>query len=88
MYFDGLIIGFAVFLMIGLFHPLVVKAEKYMGKKSKWIFAVVCLISVIMSMYALDWVSIFWGCLGFSCFWSIFEIDKQEKRRLRTNKEL
>ena len=88
MYFDGLIIGFAVFLMIGLFHPLVVKAEKYMGKKSKWIFAVACLIFVIISLYAAYWVSIFLGCLGFSCFWSIFEIDRQEKRRLRTNKEL
>jgi len=88
MYFDGLIIGFAVFLMIGLFHPLVVKAEKYMGKKSKWIFAVACLILVTMSPFAHDWVSIFLGCLGFSCFWSIFEIDKQKKRRLLTNKEL
>ena len=27
--FDGLLIGIATFLIIGLFHPVVVKAEYY-----------------------------------------------------------
>lgn len=29
--FDGLLIGIATFLIIGLFHPVVVKAEYYWG---------------------------------------------------------
>ena len=29
--FDGLLIGIVTFLIIGLFHPVVVKAEYYWG---------------------------------------------------------
>ena len=29
--FDGLLIGIVTFLIIGLFHPVVVKAEYYLG---------------------------------------------------------
>ena len=36
--FDGLLIGIATFLIIGLFHPVVVKAEYYWGTKCWWIF--------------------------------------------------
>lgn len=35
--FDGLLIGIATFLIIGLFHPVVVKAEYYWGTKCWWI---------------------------------------------------
>ena len=31
--FDGLLIGIVTFLIIGLFHPVVVKAEYYWGTK-------------------------------------------------------
>ena len=38
--FDGLLIGIATFLIIGLFHPVVVKAEYYWGTKCWWIFLI------------------------------------------------
>ena len=38
--FFGLIIGVATFLIIGLFHPLVIKAEYYLGVGSWWLFLV------------------------------------------------
>ena len=34
----GLFIGICTFLIIGLFHPVVVKAEYYWGTKCWWIF--------------------------------------------------
>lgn len=34
----GLIIGAATFLIIGLFHPLVIKGEYYFGVKIWWMF--------------------------------------------------
>ena len=34
----GLVIGIATFLIIGLFHPVVVKAEYYWGTGCWWIF--------------------------------------------------
>ena len=36
----GLVIGIATFLIIGLFHPVVVKAEYYWGTGCWWIFLV------------------------------------------------
>ena len=40
MNFTGIIIGLATFLAIGLFHPLVIKAEYYLGTRCWWIFLV------------------------------------------------
>ena len=37
---NGIIIGAAVFLSIGICHPLVIKAEYYWGRKSWWIWLV------------------------------------------------
>ena len=36
---SGLFIGICTFLIIGLFHPVVVKAEYYWGTKCWWIFS-------------------------------------------------
>ncbi|MDR0754532.1 MAG: DUF4491 family protein [Prevotellaceae bacterium] len=83
MYFKGLLIGVSIFLLTGLFHPLVVKAEYYLGKrKLKMIFGFISAISITVSLFADLLLSIFLGCLGFSCFWAVFEADKQEKRRI------
>ncbi len=34
----GIAIGICTFLIIGLFHPIVVKAEYYWGTRCWWIF--------------------------------------------------
>ena len=34
MNYEGIIIGIASFAIIGLFHPLVIKSEYYIGKKN------------------------------------------------------
>ena len=36
MHFEGLLIGACTFLIIGLFHPLVIKMEYYWGTKLWW----------------------------------------------------
>ena len=38
MNINGIIVGAATFLIIGICHPLVIKAEYYIGKKSWWGF--------------------------------------------------
>ena len=38
MNWTGIIIGVASFLTIGLFHPLVIKAEYHLGRKCWWAF--------------------------------------------------
>ena len=39
MNFTGLLVGLSTFIIIGVFHPLVIKAEYYIGVKSWIIFA-------------------------------------------------
>ena len=48
---QGLIIGIATFLIIGLFHPLVVKAEYYWGTNSRWAFFALGIIGIIASIW-------------------------------------
>ena len=47
---SGLFIGICTFLIIGLFHPVVVKAEYYWGTKCWWIFLVLGIGGVVASL--------------------------------------
>ena len=47
----GLGIGLSAFLIIGLFHPIVIKAEYYLGTKSWWIFLFLGVIAAIFSFF-------------------------------------
>ena len=42
----GIVIGVATFLIIGLFHPLVIKGEYYFGVKIWWVFLVMGIVAV------------------------------------------
>ena len=79
--FFGLIIGVATFLIIGLFHPLVIKAEYYIGVKSWWLFLIAGIVSCAASLLVDDtMISILLGVVAFSSFWSIGEVFEQRKR--------
>lgn len=79
--FSGVIIGVATFLIIGLFHPLVIKAEYYIGVKSWWLFLLLGVLSAIASLLVSHLIiSILFGVVAFSSFWSIGEVFQQKKR--------
>lgn len=79
--FEGIIIGIATFLVIGLFHPLVIKAEYYIGVKSWWIFLFAGIAALAGSLLvANSMLSILFGVVAFSSFWSIGEVFEQRKR--------
>lgn len=81
MYFNGLIIGLATFVIIGVFHPIVIKAEYYIGKKIWPLFLVVGLILIVLSLFIENiTLSSIVGVTGFSSLWSINEIIEQEER--------
>lgn len=77
----GLVIGAATFLIIGMFHPVVIKCEYYFGTRCWWWFLIlglVCLgVSVMVS--SVLWQSIL-GVTAFSSFWTIKEIFEQKER--------
>ena len=77
----GVIIGVVTFLIIGLFHPLVIKAEYYIGVKSWWLFLLLGVLSAMVSLLVANLIlSILLGVVAFSSFWSIGEVFQQRKR--------
>lgn len=81
MNFNGILIGVISFLIIGIFHPIVIKGEYYFGKKIWPIFLISGIIFIFLSLSSsIGVLSAVFGILGFSCFWSINEIIEQEER--------
>lgn len=80
MDWTGLILGASAFVIIGAFHPVVIKAEYYLGKKCWWMFALAGLAFCLVSLFCAGIWSAVSGVIGFSCFWSILELFEQEKR--------
>lgn len=81
MSFYGLVIGVAAFLIIGVFHPIVIKTEYYIGKKAWPVFLIAGLILILVSVFVKNTaVSAIVGITGFSSLWSIHEIFEQEER--------
>lgn len=63
---SGLVIGICTFLIIGLFHPIVVKAEYYWGTKCWWIFLLLGIGGIIASLYTENiMIASFWASLHF-----------------------
>ena len=81
MNIHGLILGAGAFLCIGIFHPLVIKAEYWFGVRSWWAFLAVGLAAAIGSLFVENiYVSIFLGIFAFSALWGIGEVFKQRER--------
>lgn len=80
MSLTGIVIGAATFLTIGVFHPLVIKAEYHLGVGSWWIFLLVGLGCIAGSLFTAGVWSILLGVVGFSSLWSILELFKQRQR--------
>lgn len=81
---EGLLVGAATFLIIGLFHPLVIKGEYYFGTACRWAFAVLGVLMCVLSLVISSTVwSILAGVVAFSSFWSIKEVKEQRERVLK-----
>ncbi len=81
---SGLVIAVATFLIIGLFHPIVIKAEYYFGTRCWWAFAAAGLIFLVGSLLTTQTlVSALLGVTACSSFWSILEIFEQRERVLK-----
>jgi hypothetical protein len=84
IHFEGLLIGIATFFIIGLFHPMVIKAEYYWGTGCWWIFLVWGIGGVVISVLTANvFISAGCGVFAFSSFWAIKELFEQEERVLK-----
>ena len=81
MNFTGIIVGLATFLIIGLFHPIVIKSEYYLGTKCWWMFLVAGIVFCVLSIVVENLIaSTILGVTAFSSFWTIGELFEQKQR--------
>lgn len=81
--FYGIALGAISFLIIGVFHPLVIKGEYYLGRKVWWLFLFGGIIASVFSILTENiFISVTLGVFSFSAFWGIKEVFEQEKRVL------
>lgn len=81
---EGLVVGLLTFLIIGIYHPIVIKAEYYFGTKSWWAFLLLGIAGFATSILVTDTtLSILAGVFSFTSFWGIKEIFEQRQRVLR-----
>ncbi len=81
IHFTGLAIGASTFLIIGLFHPVVIKAEYHWGTRCWWLFLLLGILALIGSVLIKNVMAAsILGVFAFSSFWSIKEIFEQEER--------
>lgn len=81
MNFEAIIIGAASFLIIGIFHPIVIKGEYYFGKNIWPVFLAAGLLCMAAALFIpTNLWAIILSLVGFSCFWSIKELFEQEER--------
>ena len=81
LHFTGIVIAVCTFLIIGLFHPIVIKVEYHYGTRPWWIFLVLGIASIVSALFISDiMLSATFGVLGASLLWSIGELFEQKKR--------
>lgn len=84
LYFSGIIIAVSCFLIIGIFHPIVIKTEYYTGTRLWWVFLLVGLACVAGALFIEDSLtSAILGIFGASSLWSIKELFEQRERVIK-----
>lgn len=81
IHLTGIIIAICSFLIIGIFHPIVIKTEYYTGTKYWWIFLVSGIMMLILALFIADAItSSVLGVLGATLLWTIKELFEQRDR--------
>jgi len=81
MYFQGILIAISTFLIIGLFHPIVIKTEYHTGTRFWWVFLLAGIACCAIALFIPNvFVSSILGVVGASCLWSIKELFEQQER--------
>lgn len=78
---SGVIIGAISFLIIGIFHPIVIKCEYHFSEKVWPVFGVGGILFCLLSLLADQIIiSSALAIAGFSMLWSIKELKEQTRR--------
>lgn len=77
---EGVAVGVIALLLIGLFHPIVIRCEYHFSARIWPLFLLAGLGLLVAALLTQGMVSITLGLLGASCLWSIRELKEQAQR--------
>lgn len=78
---NGVATAIVTFLIVGIFHPLVIKGEYYFGVRIWWLFLLMGLIAIALSLFIENlFCSTILAIWGASSLWSIKELFEQRER--------
>ena len=80
MNFQPIIFGAVTFIIIGVFHPIVIKAEYYFSYKIWPLFAVIGTALLVSTLFMDGLLANILSILGITCLWCIIELFQQKKR--------
>lgn len=80
MNFQAIVVGLASLAIIGIFHPIVIKAEYYFSARCWWVFLVAGLGFLVAALFTHGILSYILALIGTAFLWCIVELFHQEKR--------
>lgn len=81
MYFTGIIIAVCTFLIIGVWHPIVIKTEYYWGTRPWIVYLLLGMSSIVGALFIENpIISSVVGVFGASALWGIGELFAQKCR--------
>ena len=81
MNYTGVAVGLMAFLIIGIFHPIVIIAEYHFTERIWPVFLAFGILTLVASLFVSNGiVTSGLGVLGCSILWSIRELKEQTKR--------
>ncbi len=80
LHFEGILIGFASLLVIGVFHPIVIWAEYHFSARIWPLFLAAGILLLGAALFLGGLLSIILALVGVACLWSIRELKEQSRR--------
>ena len=80
LHFEGILIGFASLLVIGVFHPIVIWAEYHFSARIWPLFLAAGVLLLGAALFLGGLLSIILALVGVACLWSIRELKEQSRR--------
>ena len=80
VHFEGILVAFFSYVIIGIFHPVVIKCEYYFSSRIWPVFLVFGMLLLAGALLTTGMLSIVLSLLGASCLWCIRELKEQAER--------
>lgn len=80
MNYSNLIVAVVTFAIIGLFHPIVIKAEYHFGTCVWPVFLLAGSCFLVLSFFLHSIGGMLSAVIACTCFWSILELFEQKER--------